>query len=254
MSRIRKLFLQLLLNATNRKKTAHLFSLFFENRLKLSEKTFILCLIHDKILIILKTDENQKKLKKMPGLENDKPITQILSEIRDTGQNGLDEVLPLVYDELRRLADAYLKNERKDHTLQPTALVHEAYLRLIGQKEIKWESRSHFFGVLARLMRQILIEYARMRSRQKRGGEFQTRIALDAAISFENQKELDVLAVDEALSKLEKLDEQQAQIVEMKFFGGMTVEEIAEVVGVSPATVKRDWSSAKLLLYRMLKK
>ncbi len=190
----------------------------------------------------------------MRGLENDKPITQILSEIKSNGQNGFDEVLPLVYDELRRLADVYLKNERSDHTLQPTALVHEAYLRLIGQKEIEWQSRAHFFGVLARLMREILIEYARMRSRKKRGGEFQTRIALDAAVSFENQKELDFLAVDEALSNLENLDKRQSQIVEMKFFGGMTVEEIAEVVDVSPATVKREWSSAKLLLYKMLNK
>ena len=125
-------------------------------------------------------------------------------------------------------------------------------MRLLGQKEIDWQNRAHFFGVSARLMREILIEYARGRNRQKRGGEFKTQIALDENISFYKQNELDVMAVDEALSKLENLDERQAKIVEMKFFGGLTVEEIAEVLSISPATVKREWSTAKLLLYKML--
>ena len=136
--------------------------------------------------------------------------------------------------------------------LQPTALVHEAYLRLLGQKEIEWQNRAHFFGISARLMREILIEYARGRNRQKRGGEFKTQIALDEAVSFGRETQLDVVAVDEALTKLEKLDQRQAKIVEMKFFGGLNVEEIAEVLSISPATVKREWSSAKLLLYKML--
>jgi len=182
----------------------------------------------------------------------EKPITQILSEIKNGNQVALNELLPLVYDELRRLAHSYLRNERSNHTLQPTALVHEAYLRLLGQKEIEWQNRAHFFGVSARLMREILIEYARGRNRQKRGGEFKTQIALDDAISFANQSQLDVVAVDDALSKLEKLDERQAKIVEMKFFGGLTVEEIGEVLSISSATVKREWSTAKLLLYKML--
>lgn len=182
----------------------------------------------------------------------EKPITQILEELRNGQRSSLDELLPLVYDELRRLAKSYLSRERENHTLQPTALVHEAYLRLLGQKEIEWQNRAHFFGVSARLMREILIEYARGRNRQKRGGEFKTQIALDENISFANQNELDVLEIDEALSKLEKLDERQAKIVEMKFFGGLTIEEIAEVLSISPATVKREWSSAKLLLYKML--
>ncbi len=188
----------------------------------------------------------------MKEFEAEKPITQILSEIRNGNQTALDKLLPFVYDELRRLAHGYLRNERSNHTLQPTALVHEAYLRLLGQKEIEWQNRAHFFGVSARLMREILIEYARGRNRQKRGGEFKTQIALDDAISFANQSQLDVVAVDDALSKLEKLDERQARIVEMKFFGGLTVEEIGEVLSISPATVKREWSSAKLLLYKML--
>jgi RNA polymerase sigma factor (TIGR02999 family) len=182
----------------------------------------------------------------------EKPITQILSEIKSGNQTALDELLPLVYDELRRLANSYLKNERSNHTLQPTALVHEAYLRLLGQKEIAWQNRAHFFGVSARLMREILIEYARMKNRLKRGGEFKTQIALDDAVSFSGTKDLDVVSVDEALSKLEKLDGRQARIVEMKFFAGMTIEEIAEVSDISPATVKREWATAKLLLYKIL--
>lgn len=185
-------------------------------------------------------------------LETQKPITQILNELKNGDRDSINQILPLVYDELRRLASIYLNKERANHTLQPTALVHEAYIRLIGQNEIEWQSRAHFFGVLSRLMREILIEYARGRNRQKRGGEFKTQIALDEAVSFGTQKELDFLEVDDALSNLEKLDKRQAQIVEMKFFGGMTVEEIGEVLDISPATVKREWSSAKLLLYKML--
>lgn len=182
----------------------------------------------------------------------EKPITKLLQELRIEGRDTLNELLPLVYDELRRLANSYLKKERSNHTLQPTALVHEAYLRLIGQNEIEWQNRAHFFGISARLMREILIEYARGRNRQKRGGEFKTQIALDEAVSFSKETQFDVVAVDEALSKLEKLDERQARIVEMKFFGGLTVEEIGEVLDISPATVKREWSTAKLLLYKML--
>lgn len=184
--------------------------------------------------------------------DNHKPITFFLEEIRGGDKNALHELLPFVYDELRRLAGSYLRRERDHHTLQPTALVHEAYLRLIGQKETVWQNRAHFFGIAARVMREILIEYARGRNRQKRGGEIKTQIALDDAVSFAKTNLLDVLAVDEALNALEKLDERQSRIVEMKFFGGLTVEEIGEVLDVSPATVKREWATAKLLLYRML--
>ncbi|MEO7660240.1 MAG: sigma-70 family RNA polymerase sigma factor [Pyrinomonadaceae bacterium] len=182
----------------------------------------------------------------------DSSITQILSEMKRDGEDSYNELLPLVYDELRLLANRYLGRERSDHTLQPTALVHEAYLRLIGQKKIEWQNRAHFFGVSARLMREILIDHARGKNRQKRGGEYQTRIELDSAISIESNATLDVVAVDEALTKLENLDERQARIVEMKFFAGLTIEEIAEVLSLSPATVKREWSTAKLLLYKML--
>ena len=182
----------------------------------------------------------------------DKPITQILLELRDGDDKSLDDLLPLVYDELRRLANSYLSRERADHTLQPTALVHEAYLKLIGQTEVDWQNRAHFFGISARLMRQILVDHARGKNRQKRGGEGVTMIEFNDGISFSTNQPLDVLMVDEAMTKLELLDERQAKIVEMKFFGGLTVEEIGEVLDISPATIKREWATAKLLLHRML--
>lgn len=175
-----------------------------------------------------------------------------MHELRHGGEESLNELLPLVYDELRRLAGSYVKRERSNHTLQPTALVHEAYIRLVGQNKIDWESRAHFFGVSARLMREILIEYARAKNRLKRGGEFLTQIEFDDGVGFTNAKELDIIAVDEALVKLEALDPQQARVVELKFFGGLTIEEIAEFMDISPATVKREWSTAKLFLHRTL--
>jgi len=182
----------------------------------------------------------------------DRPITQILAELRSNERASIDELLPVVYSELRRLAGGHLSGERANHTLQPTALVHEAYIRLVGQKETEWQDRAHFFGIASRLMREILIEHARGRNRKKRGGEDKTQIALDDIVSFASQREFDLLAVDEALTRLEELDERQAKIVEMKFFGGMTVDEIGEALSLSPATVKREWTSAKLLLSNML--
>ena len=125
----------------------------------------------------------------------EKPITKLLQELRGGGRDSLDEILPLVYDELRRLANSYLNRERDNHTLQPTALVHEAYLRLLGQKEIEWQNRAHFFGISARLMREILIEYARGRNRQKRGGEYKTQIALNDAVGFNHEEQFDVIVV-----------------------------------------------------------
>lgn len=184
--------------------------------------------------------------------QTQKPITEFLDQIRAGNKAALHELLPAVYDELRRLAGSYLRIERNNHTLRPTALVHEAYIRLFGQRAVEWQNRAHFFGVAARLMREILIDHAHGRNRLKRGGELKTQIALDEAISYEQGKQFDVVAVDDALSKLEQLDKRQAKIVEMKFFGGLTVEEIGAVLDISPATVKREWSSAKLLLYRML--
>lgn len=180
------------------------------------------------------------------------PITQLLNDLRSGDETAVETVMPHVYNEMRRLAGSYLSRERSDHTLQPTALVHEVYLKLVGSENIEWQDRAHFFGVASRLMRQILIDHARTKNRKKRGGEFRTQIELDAAVSINAARQLDVLAVDEALTQLEHLDQRQAKIVEMKFFAGMTIEEIGEVLGISPATVKREWTSAKLLLTRML--
>lgn len=184
--------------------------------------------------------------------DSHKPITQLLLEFKSGKSEALDELLPAVYDELRRLAHSYLNSERGDHTLQPTALVHEAYLRLTRQKPIEWQNRAHFFGIAARLMRQILVDYARARGREKRGGAYATRVTLDKAFGFAAASSFDVLILDEALYRLEKLDAEQARIVELRFFGGLTIEETAQALDVSPATVKREWRTAKFWLLREL--
>lgn len=188
----------------------------------------------------------------MPEPKDRYSITKILTDLRSGGDDAYETLFPLVYDELRRIASGYFSRERSDHTLQPTALVHEAFLRLSKQNPIDYESRTHFFGVAAKLMREILIDHARRHNSQKRGGESQTRITLDGAVDFGGNQQLDVLAVDEALTKLEELDDRQARIVEMKFFAGLNVDEIATVLDISPATVKREWSSARLFLSRLL--
>jgi RNA polymerase sigma factor (TIGR02999 family) len=159
--------------------------------------------------------------------------------------------MPLVYDELRRLAHHYLRQERSDHTLQSTALVHEAYLRLAGQNPPQWQNRAHFFGIAARIMRQILVEYARGRNAAKRGGDA-CRLTLDDSIAPPQQSQVDVVELDRALTELSELDEQQGRIVELRFFAGLTIEDTSEVLGISPATVKRDWVSARAWLYRSM--
>ena len=163
----------------------------------------------------------------------------------------LDQLMPVVYDELRRLAQKYLSRERSDHTLQTTALVHEAYLRLVDQKTVNWQNRAQFFGIAARMMRRILINHAKERQAQKRRG-YATRVSLDDAVDVFEQSELDLVALDEALNELAELDPQQAQVVELRFFGGLTIEEVSEVAEISPATTKREWESAKLWLRRQL--
>jgi len=158
--------------------------------------------------------------------------------------------MPLVYDELRRLAHHYLQRERSDHTLQSTALVHEAYLRLAGQNAPQWQNRAHFFGIAARVMRQILVEYARSHSAAKRGGASPCKITLDEALDLTQKTDVDVIALDGALTRLNELDPQQSRIVELRFFTGLTIEDTSEVMGISPATVKRDWTSARAWLHR----
>jgi RNA polymerase sigma-70 factor (ECF subfamily) len=159
--------------------------------------------------------------------------------------------MPIVYEELRRQAARYLRREQEGHTLQTTALIHEAYVRLVDQRNVQWQNRAHFFGIAAQLMRRILVDHARAKKRVKRGGS-DVRVSLaDADVAVKGQ-ELDVVAVDEALQRLAALDEQQSRVVELRFFSGLTVEETAEVMGISKATVKRDWAMAKAWLHREL--
>jgi RNA polymerase sigma-70 factor, ECF subfamily len=179
-------------------------------------------------------------------------VTLLLSALTRGDDGASAKLIPVVYDELRRLAGSYMRRERVDHTLQATALVHEAYLKLIEQRSVNWQSRAHFFGVAAQLMRRILIDHARGHSRQKRGGE-QKKVSLDEALIFSEQQADELLAVDDSLNLLAKIDPRQAKIVELRFFGGLSVEETAEVLGVSPKTIKRDWSVAKAWLYADLK-
>jgi RNA polymerase sigma factor (TIGR02999 family) len=166
-------------------------------------------------------------------------------------KESLDKLMPAVYDELHRQAARYLRREKPGHTLQTTALIHEAYVRLVDQHNVQWQNRAHFFGVAAQMMRRILVDHARTKKRAKRGGS-DIRISLnDATVAVKGQ-DLDVVEVDEALTRLAKIDEQQSRVVELRFFSGLTVEETAEVMGISPATVKREWSMAKAWLHREL--
>jgi RNA polymerase sigma factor (TIGR02999 family) len=179
-------------------------------------------------------------------------VTLLLSALTRGDQGAASKLMPVVYDELRRLAGAYMRRERVDHTLQATALVHEAYLKLVEQRSVNWQSRAHFFGIAAQLMRRILIDHARGHSRQKRGGD-EKKVSLDEAFVLSEQQADELLAVDDSLNQLAKIDPRQAKVVEMRFFGGLSVEEAAEALGVSPKTVKRDWSVAKAWLYADLK-
>ena len=187
-----------------------------------------------------------------PAMSESQEVTLLLSALTRGEDGAASKLVPVVYDELRRLAGSYMRRERVDHTLQATALVHEAYMRLVEQRSINWQNRAHFFGIAAQLMRRILIDHARGHTREKRGGE-QTKVSLDEAFVFVEQRADELLAVDDSLNVLAKIDPRQARIVELRFFGGLSVEEAAEVLGVSPKTVKRDWSVAKAWLYADLK-
>ncbi|MEO8073370.1 MAG: ECF-type sigma factor [Acidobacteriota bacterium] len=175
-------------------------------------------------------------------------VTILLRKVSDGDESAPEKLLPLVYRELRKLAHGYMGKEREDHTLQATALVHEAYIRLVDWENVSWENRAHFFAVAARVMRNILVDYARQKKADKRN--FRQKIQLDEAISFSSEREVDVIALDDALADLAKLDERQAQIVELRFFGGLTIEETAHAIGVSPTTVKNEWTVAKAWLRR----
>lgn len=176
---------------------------------------------------------------------NQEIVTRMLRNAQAGDRGALDELFPIIYRELRRIASHQLSKERSDHTLQPTALVHEAYIRLIDQHSVNWQNRAHFFSIAAETMRRILVNYAVQRNAQKRGAGA-TRIELDEGISYHDQmRELDLVALDDALKNLEEFDATQAKIVELRFFGGLTVEETAEVLGVSDSTIKREWRMAK---------
>jgi RNA polymerase sigma factor (TIGR02999 family) len=179
-------------------------------------------------------------------------ITKLLIGLKDGDKaSAAAKLMPLVYDEFRALAARHLRRERADHTLQPTALVHEAYLRLIDQTRVDWQGRTHFFAVGAQAIRRILVDHARQRKRQKRGGAA-GRVVLDESVALAPQRAEEILALDEALEKLGQLDSRQAQVVEMRFFAGMSVDEVAEVLGVSKRTIEGDWTMARAWLMREL--
>lgn len=179
-------------------------------------------------------------------------ITELLIDWGQGDQLALEKLMPLVYDELRRLANNYLRREPAGHTLQPTALVNEAYLKLVGQRKVNWQNRAHFFAISAKLMRRILVDHARQRQAAKRGGSAQQRLSITSAETLIKQPEIDLLALNEALDELAEMDPQQGRIVELKFFGGLSIEETAEVLGISHATVERDWKMARAWLRRQL--
>ena len=176
-------------------------------------------------------------------------ITQLLVRWREGDRRALDDLLPLVYNELHRLAAQYMRGERPDHTLQTSALVNEAYLRLAGYEDIQWQNRAHFFAIAAQAMRRILVDHARRRDNQKRGGGAQT-VELDEALIVSDERTAEVVALDDALKSLDQIDPRKSQLVELRFFGGLSIEETAEVLQVSPGTVMRDWTLAKAWLRR----
>ena len=193
--------------------------------------------------------------------ENNKPageVTQLLLRWRAGDEAALQALLPLVYEELRSLARRHLRHERGSHTLQRTALVHEAFLRIVDQKQVDWESRTQFYGIASQMMRRVLVDYARRRSTVKRGDGAQ-HVDLDAILQDEGddlplaqEPAIDFAAIDDALKRLETLDPQQGRLVELRFFGGLSIKETADVIGISPATVKREWSTARLWLLQQM--
>ena len=178
-------------------------------------------------------------------------FTQLLVNWRNGDKTALDRMTPVVYDELRRLARRFLAAERPDHTLQPTALVHEAYLRLVDQHAVDWQNRAHFLGVAASMMRRILINHARAQQAVKREGQANA-VALEDALGVFTNPQVNLLDLNRALQQLTEMDPQQGRVVELRYFGGLTIEETAEVMGISPATVKRDWGTARLWLMQQI--
>lgn len=179
-------------------------------------------------------------------------ITQMLIELTDGNQEVVNRILPHIYDELRRLAGSYLRRERSDHTLQPTALVHEAYMKLIDQRQVKWQNRAHFFGIAAQVMRRILMDHARKHIAEKRGGDAEKLPLEEEILIVSHERSAELVALDDALHGLAEMDEQKARIVELRYFGGLSIEETAEVMGVSVPTINRQWRTAKAWLYSQI--
>ena len=179
-------------------------------------------------------------------------VTSLLSEVRRGNRGAESKLIPLIYDELRRLAAYYMRGERHDHTLQTTSLVHEAFLRLSKQQEVAWQNRGHFFAIAGTLMRRILVDHARAHHRSKRGGG-QKQVSLDEAPLFTEERSEELLQLDRALNRLTEEHPRQGQIVELRFFGGMSIEEVTAALQISPKTVKRDWSVARAWLYREIR-
>jgi RNA polymerase sigma factor (TIGR02999 family) len=177
-------------------------------------------------------------------------VTQLLLDWSDGDRAALDKLMPMVYQELRRLARYYMRRERAGHTLQTSALVNEAYLRLIDYKRMRWQDRAHFLAVAAQAMRRILIEHARSRQSARRGGAEARQVSLDEAAVLADEQAAEMIALDDALTSLAALDPRKSRVVELRYFGGLEIEETAEVLGISPATVKREWSTARLWLHR----
>jgi RNA polymerase sigma factor (TIGR02999 family) len=185
-------------------------------------------------------------------VDNPQEISVLLRRWGDGDRESLDHLLPLVYDELHKQARRYLRRERQDHTLQTTALINEAYIKLIGQTQVEWESRNHFFAIAAKMMRRILVDHARTKHRDKRGGD-DVKLPLDEAMHVAiDEGNVDLVALDDALVRLEKVDEQQARVVELRYFSGLSLEETAEALKISRATAARDWAMAKAWLHREL--
>jgi RNA polymerase sigma factor (TIGR02999 family) len=187
------------------------------------------------------------------GPELSKQVSELLANWNNGDAEAREALMPLVYNELRKLAASHLRRERSDHTLQPTALVHEVYLRLADQKNVRWQDKTHFFGAAAQLMRRILVDHARSHTADKRGSGL-PKVSLNEAIAMSRERPAELLALDESLTQLASTDPQQSRIVELRVFGGLTIEQTAEILGISPATVKRDWTLAKAWLLREIHK
>ena len=200
-------------------------------------------------LVFIPHDLHRRDKRDTVRADSSQPVSELLMRWRGGDQEALHALLPQVYDELRRIAHHHLQAERMGHTLQSTALVHEAFLRLVGQEPLRLDNRAHFFAVASHLMRQILVDYARKHSAGKRGANHLT-LSLDEAIAVSRRRELRLVALDDALKVLAGLDQRQSHIVELRFFGGLSIDETSLVLGVSPATVAREWTAARAWLYR----